>query len=108
MRSLLFVPADSEKKMAKGAASAADGLILDLEDSVAPENRPTGRGLIREFLAQTHRGIIRYVRINPLASPEALPDLAAVVGGTPDGIMLPKCASGEDVIRLDHYLNPLM
>ena len=107
MRSLLFVPADSEKKITKGAASAADGLILDLEDSVAPQNRPAGRELTRSFLAQPRTGKTLIVRINPLATPDALPDLAAVAGGAPDGVMLPKCAGAEEVVRLDHYLTAL-
>ena len=107
MRSLLFVPGDSEKKMAKGAACAADGLILDLEDSVAPENRAVGRQLTRAFLERSDVPNLRYVRINPLESPDALADLAAVVGGAPDGVMLPKCAGVEQVAQLDHYLSAL-
>src|SRR6266576_1182179 len=50
MRSMLFVPADSERKLARGLESGADALILDLEDSVAAANRPTARRLAREFL----------------------------------------------------------
>jgi citrate lyase subunit beta/citryl-CoA lyase len=105
MRSMLFVPADSERKLARGLESGADALILDLEDSVAAANRPTARRLAREFL-DTHRPdrILRYVRINPLASGLALDDLAATVAGRPDGILLPKCLP-EDVRTLDHYLS---
>jgi citrate lyase subunit beta/citryl-CoA lyase len=105
MRSMLFVPADSERKLARGLESGADALILDLEDSVAAANRPTARRLAREFL-EAHRpdGILRYVRINPLASGLALDDLAATVAGRPDGILLPKCLP-EDVRTLDHYLS---
>src|ERR1700730_15098238 len=105
MRSMLFVPADSERKLARGLESGADALILDLEDSVAASNRPTARRLAREFL-DTHRPdrILRYVRINPLASGLALDDLAATVAGRPDGILLPKCLP-EDVRTLDHYLS---
>src|SRR5260370_23566836 len=73
MRSLLFVPADSERKLARGLDSGADALILDLEDSVAAPNRPTARKQAREFLAahgpaEIPGRIRRYVRINPLAS----------------------------------------
>jgi citrate lyase subunit beta / citryl-CoA lyase len=104
MRSFLFVPADSERKLARSLESEADALILDLEDSVAAGNRPTARKLAREFLeAQGSERIRRYVRINPLASGLALDDLAATVGGRPDGILLPKCVP-EDVRTLDHYL----
>jgi citrate lyase subunit beta/citryl-CoA lyase len=109
MRSLLFVPADSERKLARGLDSGADALILDLEDSVAAPNRPTARRLAREFLEARgpveHGGRIRrYVRINPLASGLALDDLAATVAGRPDGILLPKCTP-DDVRTADHYLS---
>jgi len=104
MRSLLFVPADSERKLAHGLDSGADALILDLEDSVAAPNRPTARKLAHEFL-KAHRPerIRRYVRINPLASGLALDDLAATVAGRPDGILLPKCTPA-DIRTADHYL----
>jgi citrate lyase subunit beta/citryl-CoA lyase len=105
MRSLLFVPADSERKLARGLESGADALILDLEDSVAAPNRPTARRLAREFLeAHGSDRIRRYVRINPLASGLALDDLATTVAGRPDGILLPKCTP-EDVRTADHYLS---
>jgi len=105
MRSLLFVPADSERKLARGLESGADALILDLEDSVAAPNRPTARKLAREFLeAHGPDRIRRYVRINPLASGLALDDLGATVAGRPDGILLPKCTP-EDVRTADHYLS---
>jgi len=106
-RSLLFVPGDSEKKMAKGLGSGADFLILDLEDSVAVERIALARGMIREFLlANPDRSKQQlWVRINPLATPLALADLAGVVSGGPDGIMLPKPDSGADIARLDHYLS---
>ena len=104
-RSFLFVPADSERKLARGLDSGADALILDLEDSVAAANRPTARKLARQFLdAHGSARITRYVRINPLASGLALDDLAATVAGRPDGILLPKCVP-EDVRTLDHYLS---
>ena len=104
MRSLLFVPADSERKLSRGPQSGADALILDLEDSVVPANRPFARGQARNFLASTgSAGFRRYVRINPLSSGVALDDLAAVMSGKPDGILLPKCVP-EDLRTLDHYL----
>src|SRR3954451_15058699 len=105
MRSLLFVPADSEPKLARGLDSGADALILDLEDSVAASNRPTARRLARGFLdAHGPDRIRRYVRVNPLASGLALDDLTATVPGRPDGILLPKCVP-EDLRTLDHYLS---
>lgn len=105
MRSLLFVPADSERKLARGLESGADAVILDLEDSVAAANRPTARRLACEFLqANGPERMRRYVRVNPLASGLALDDLAATAPGRPDGILLPKCVP-DDVRTLDHYLS---
>jgi citrate lyase subunit beta/citryl-CoA lyase len=105
MRSFLFVPADSERKLARGPRSGADALILDLEDSVVPANRPAARIQARAFLDATgSAGFRRWVRINPLASGAALDDLAATVPGKPDGILLPKCVP-EDLRTLDHYLS---
>src|SRR6266478_1236260 len=104
MRSLLFVPADSERKLARSRQSGADALILDLEDSVMPANRQAARAQAREFLAEaSDTAFRRYVRINPLTSGAALDDLAAVLPGKPHGILLPKCLP-EDVRTLDHYL----
>lgn len=107
MRSLLFVPADSERKLAKGRESGADVLIVDLEDSVAAARRPEGRRLARAFLDEPRAAGQRlYVRINPLADDQPLDDLAAVVPGRPDGIMLPK-ATPDGLRRLDNYLAAL-
>jgi citrate lyase subunit beta / citryl-CoA lyase len=104
MRSLLFVPADSDRKLARAPQSGADALILDLEDSVVAANRPAARVKAGEFLAASRgAGFRRYVRINPLASGAALEDLAAVVPGAPDGVLLPKCVPA-DLLALDHYL----
>lgn len=108
-RSFLFTPGDSLKKMEKGAAGPADALILDLEDSVAEANRPAARHLVRDFLA-AHRSRTRqqlWVRINPLDTPDARLDLAAIVAGRPNGIILPKVHSGSDVTTLSHYLDAL-
>jgi citrate lyase subunit beta/citryl-CoA lyase len=107
MRSLLFVPADSERKLDRAPQSGADALILDLEDSVVPANRPVARGQARAFLASSKSaGFRRYVRINSLASGVALDDLVAVVPERPNGILLPKCQP-EDVRTVDHYLSAL-
>lgn len=104
MRSWLFVPADSERKLARAPQAGADALILDLEDSVVPANRGAARRQARAFLEATPAAVCRrWVRINPLASGAALDDLAAVTPGRPDGILLPKCLP-EDVAKLDHYL----
>src|SRR5262249_8651556 len=82
VRALLFVPADSERKLARAPQSGADALILDLEDSVAPSHRPSARSRARAFLDATRSGgFQRWVRINPLASGAALDDLAALAAG---------------------------
>jgi hypothetical protein len=106
MRSLLFVPADSERKLSRAPQSGADALILDLEDSVVPANRTLARDQARDFLAAGSAEFRRYVRINPLSSGVALDDLAAVVSEKPDGILSPKCVP-EDLRTLDHYLSAM-
>ncbi|HEY1963114.1 MAG TPA: CoA ester lyase [Rhizomicrobium sp.] len=89
LRSFLFVPADSEKKLAKARGSAADALILDLEDSVAAQNRPKARAMIREFLTEKHAQSI-WVRINPLGSDDFIRDVEAIVASRPSGFVIPK------------------
>jgi citrate lyase subunit beta/citryl-CoA lyase len=110
MRSLLFVPADSEKKLAKGLESGADALILDLEDSVAASNKPLARDTARAFLAahsgRTDRPLLM-VRVNALDTGLTDADLEAVVGARPDAIMLPKSEKGADVTLLDAKLTVL-
>lgn len=106
MRSFLFVPGDDERKIAKGLASAADALILDLEDAVAPQRKIAARELCAATLAAGARMKL-FVRINALDTPAALLDLAAVVKARPFGIMLPKCRGGEDVRLVSHYLTAL-
>lgn len=108
LRSLLFVPGDSEMKLAKIRECGADAVILDLEDSVALANKTLARQLVAEFLAknpQSPRTPQLWVRINPLDSGLALADLAAVAAFRPDGIMQPKIDGPEDVRRLSHYLD---
>lgn len=107
LRSLLFVPADSERKLAKAKASEADALILDLEDSVAPENRPNARELVREFAAQASRGPSVWVRINPVGSADYRDDLEAVVRTSPAGIVVPKPGSPDAIRVLDADLSVL-
>lgn len=106
IRSWLFVPGDNARMIAKGLASEADAVILDLEDAVAPDNRTTARSVVTEALAQPRLKPVA-VRINGLDSADALRDLAAVVRGGPDAIMLPKCAGLAQVVQLGHYLDAL-
>lgn len=99
MRSLLFVPGDRPERFPKAAASGADALILDLEDSVAPENKPAAREAIAEWL-RGERPVRSFVRINPLDSEHVRADIAAVIGARPDGLVLPKAQAAASVWRL--------
>lgn len=106
MRSLLFVPGDSEKKLEKAFGSAADVVIVDLEDSVAPQNKETARTLAAEFIRANRQNTkaALYVRVNDLESGRTESDLGALMVVAPDGIMLPKSNSGADVQRLSARL----
>jgi citrate lyase subunit beta/citryl-CoA lyase len=107
-RSWLFAPGDSEKKMEKATAGPADIVIFDLEDAVAPSEKPKARTLVREFLQGQAGGHERlWVRINPLDGPYAVDDLAAIMPGKPGGVMLPKAYGRQDVEVLNNYLTAL-
>jgi citrate lyase subunit beta / citryl-CoA lyase len=100
MRSLLFVPGDDERKLAKG-------LLIDLEDSVAPARKSDARRLTAAFLRETIPVAKRprlYVRVNAMATDMTGADLDAVMPAAPDGIMLPKCQSGDDVKLLSSMI----
>ena len=110
LRSFLFVPGDSQKKIDKAYGTDADALILDLEDAVAPANKPRARELVPAYLCSRPRANRKseiWVRINPLDTEFALLDLAAIVAAEPNGLMLPKANGPEDVMRLSHYLDAL-
>ena len=108
LRSMLFVPGDSDKKLAKAASTQADALILDLEDAVSVERIAIARGMVCDYLKQHPRGKQQvWVRINPLSTDLALKDLTAVMPGKPDGIVLPKPLNALDVVKLDHFLSAL-
>lgn len=109
-RSWLFVPGDSERKLAKAPLSGADAVIVDLEDAVAPEAKPAARRLAAEWLhahrrqvtegpAQTH-----WVRINSLGTDWWRGDLDVVMAGAPAGIVLPKCTGPEQLRQLSAEL----
>jgi citrate lyase subunit beta/citryl-CoA lyase len=108
-RSLLFVPGDSDRKLAKCIDSAADIVILDLEDSVVPAQKAAARLRVGEFLvAHAGRSAPRFwVRVNPLDTPEAAADLQAIFASPPDGIVQPKTRSADDVLRLARRLGEL-
>ena len=106
LRSLLFAPGDSARKAEKAAASPADGVILDLEDSVAPAGKDAARAMVAALLPTLRRpGVI--VRVNPRGTPWYLADLAAAVPGRPAAVLLPKCTGPHDLHALDHHLEAL-
>ncbi len=108
LRSLLFVPGDSDKKFAKARESGADVLILDLEDSVAPSMKDTAREMVQGWLDQA--GEVEpalFVRINPLDTGLTLADLSAVVRPGLAGILVPKANGAHDIERIGHYLDAL-
>jgi citrate lyase subunit beta/citryl-CoA lyase len=103
MRSWLFVPGDSERKLAKVAGCGADVVIVDLEDAVAPAAKAQARNLAREWLLAHRHAVLagtpcaRWVRINALDTPLWRDDLAVAMAGQPDGVMLPKAAGPEQL-----------
>ena len=107
MRSLLFVPADGGKKLDKALASGADAVIIDLEDSIAPERKVAARQTAASFLHEAVKIAIRprlLVRVNGLQTGLTDDDLDAIVPGRPDAIMLPKAEGGASVIHTDAKL----
>jgi citrate lyase subunit beta / citryl-CoA lyase len=106
-RSLLFVPADSERKLARAADTGADVLILDLEDAVAPERKPAARELARAFLQSPRSAASAelWVRINALNTRDSRLDLAAIVGAGPCGLMVPKVDHPAGLVALSEDLS---
>jgi len=108
MRSLLFVPADSGSKLDKAFASGADGVIVDLEDSIAPDRKAYARTCAAAFLASKTAQAPRprlLVRVNGFASGETDADLDAVVPAKPDAILLPKAEGGASLLHADAKLS---
>jgi citrate lyase subunit beta/citryl-CoA lyase len=100
-RSWLFVPADSERKIAKALDSEADAIIFDLEDSVAPAQKAAARDMLKNLPARSG-GPEWWVRINPIGSEFHKDDLHLIGSGDIHGIVLPKAESGADITRLAH------
>ena len=103
LRSLLFVPGDRPERFAKAAASGADAIILDLEDSVSLANKDTARHSIADYLA-AEREVITLVRVNPLDGHMTAADIAAIIAARPDAIMLPKAEGAPSIAQLDTIL----
>jgi citrate lyase subunit beta/citryl-CoA lyase len=107
MRSLLFIPGDSPRKLEKGLTSGADVLLLDLEDSIAPDGKAAARETTVAFLREAQPVAQRprlYVRVNGIDTGLIDADLDAVLAGKPDGIMLPKAEGGASIVHLDAKL----
>jgi len=107
MRSLLFVPADGGKKLDKAMASGADGVIVDLEDSIAPDRKAEARKLALAFLKDARSAKARprlLVRVNGLETGMIDDDLDAIVAGAPDAILFPKAEGGTTVTHVDAKL----
>ena len=110
MRSLLFAPGDSRKKLDKALQAGADALILDLEDSVDPANKDGARKITHDFLveqANNEKTPPLFVRINDLESPFWQADVELILSAKPMGLVLPKARGGEDVHRLSVALDDM-
>jgi citrate lyase subunit beta/citryl-CoA lyase len=108
LRSLLFVPGDSEKKFAKASGIGADVLILDLEDSVAPSMKEAARAQVAALLDdRSQRDWSFFVRVNPFDTGMTFDDLAAVVKPGLDGLLIPKANGAADIARIGEELDRL-
>jgi len=97
-RSLHFVPGGNDRMLAKALTLPADGLILDLEDAVAPDRKAATRGVVRDWLAQRDfGGRERWVRMNPLATGLGQADLEETIAARPDGYVVPKPGCAADI-----------
>lgn len=107
LRSILFVPADRPERFAKAAASGADAIILDLEDSVALSQKPMARQAVANWLAAPRRSA-SFVRVNPLSSGLIDADLSAILPGKPDAIVFPKAEGAASIALLDGKMRSLL
>ena len=107
IRSALFIPADSERKLQKALTCGADAVIFDFEDSVHPERKQIAREILGDYLGSLKRssGMPRlYVRVNALDSGLTSSDLEAVLSANPDGIVQPKTLNGNCVKTLSSMM----
>jgi len=97
-RSVLFVPGSNARALEKARNLPADGLVLDLEDSVAPEAKATAREKIAQAVAAKGFGKREVlIRINPLDTPSCREDIAMAAAARADGIVVPKLSSIADL-----------
>ena len=106
LRSPLFAPGDSIRKIEKAVASAADAVIIDLEDSVAASAKEATRPAVVAAV-ESNRGRNIIVRVNPRSTPWYLGDLAAIIPSQPNAILLPKCTGADDLRAQDHHMEVL-
>ena len=107
-RSLHFVPGGNDRMFEKSLALNADSLILDLEDSVTPENKETARQAVVSWLKEgDFQGKERLVRINPQDTPWGREDLEIIVAAKPDGLVLPKVATRANIDAIDQVVTVL-
>jgi citrate lyase subunit beta / citryl-CoA lyase len=110
MRSLLFVPGDSPRKLEKAFGAGADALIIDWEDSVVPAGKAAAREIIAEVITSATQSIKRptiFIRVNPLSGADTQIDLTAAIRHGVDGIVLPKTVGGRDIRVLDAKITQL-
>ena len=106
-RSLHFVPGGNERMLAKALTIPADGLILDLEDAVAPDRKAATRSVVREWLTRDFGGRERWVRMNPIATGLGQADLEETIASRPDGYVVPKPGSAADIRAIVRILDRL-
>jgi citrate lyase subunit beta/citryl-CoA lyase len=106
-RSLHFVPGGNERMLAKALTLPADGLILDLEDAVAPDRKAATRGIVREWLTRDFGDHERWVRMNPIATGLGQSDLEETMASRPDGYVVPKPGSAADIRQIVRILDRL-
>ena len=107
-RSLHFVPGGQERMIAKALTLAADGLILDLEDAVAPDLKAQTRPIVRRWLTELDFGPReRWVRMNPIATGLGVADLEETIAGRPEGYVVPKPRHAGDVREISQILDGL-
>lgn len=104
-RSMLFLPGNNERFLSKGLETEADGIILDLEDSVTSEQKPVARGMVKRFLQSLDfHGKERAVRVNGVTTRWGEEDIWAVVEGGVDLVLLPKADSDTIVLAADRIM----
>ena len=106
-RSLHFVPGGNDRMLARALTLPADGLILDLEDAVAPDRKAATRGVVGEWLGRDFGGRERWVRMNPIATGHGRADLEATIAARPDGYVVPKPGSAADIREVARILDRL-